>query len=173
MAGSHVEEGGEQVRGKDSGPSTQGRKDKSRDAISSLKGRFVRLKLGVADTKEGMDFLEQSMEKAVEDLKVQIQDLQEGMQSSSIHAVSHEEFVTFQDRVLSMLASLESRVEVLTKHEEKLRQEVAIYDSIVGSGYGHSRGTKGGGAKATHVQWETGCHGSRRILDGLQGKHVF
>ena len=127
MAGSHVEEGGEQVRGKDSGPSTRGRNDKSRDAISSLKGRFVRLELGVADTKEGMDLLEQSMEKAVEDLKVQIQDLQEGMQSSSIHVVSHEEFVTFQDRVLSMLASLESRVEVLTKHEEKLRQEVAIY----------------------------------------------
>ena len=30
MAGSHVEEGGEQVRGKDSGPSTRGRKDKYR-----------------------------------------------------------------------------------------------------------------------------------------------
>ena len=131
MAGSHVKEGGEQVRGKDSGPSTRGRKDKSRDAISSLKGRFVRLELGVADTKEGMDFLEQSMEKAVEDLKVQIQDLQEGMQSSSIHAVSHEEFVTFQDRVLSMLTSLESRVEILTKHEEKLRQEVAIYKTAL------------------------------------------
>ena len=131
MAGSHVEEGGEQVRGKDSGPSTWGRKDKSRDAISSLKGRFVRLELGVADTKEGKDLLEQSMEKAVEDLKVQIQDLQEGMQSSSIHAVSHEEFVTFQDRVLSMLSSLESRVEVLTKHEEKLRQEVAIYKTAL------------------------------------------
>ena len=131
MAGSHVEEGGEQVRGKDSGPSTRGRKDKSRDAISSLKGRFVRLELGVADTKEGMDLLEQSMEKVVEDLKVQIQDLQEGMQSSSIHAVSHEEFVTFQDRVLSMLASLESRVEVLTKHEEKLRQEVAIHKTAL------------------------------------------
>ena len=71
------------------------------------------------------------MEKVVEDLKVQIQDLQEGMQSSSIHAVSHEEFVTFQDRVLSMLASLESRVEVLTKHEEKLRQEVAIYKTAL------------------------------------------
>ena len=64
--------------GKDSGPSTWGRKDKSRVAISSLKGRFVRLELGVANTKEGMDFLEQSMEKAVEDLKVQIQDHQEG-----------------------------------------------------------------------------------------------
>ena len=78
-----------------------------------------------------MDLLEQSMGKAVEDLKVQIQDLQEGMQSSSIHAVSHEEFVTFQDRVLSMIASLESRVEVLTKHEEKLRQEVAIYETAL------------------------------------------
>ena len=131
MAGSHVEEGGEQVQGKDSGPSTRGRKNKSRDAISSLKGRFVRLELGVADTKEGMDLLEQSMEKAVEDLKVQIQHLQEGMQSSSIHAVSDEEFMTFQDRVLSMLASLESRVEVLTKHEEKLRQEVAIYKTAL------------------------------------------
>ena len=131
MAGSHVEEGGEQVRGKDSSPSTRGRKDKSCDVISSLKGRFVRLELGVADTKEGMDLLEQSMEKAVEDLKVQIQDLQEGMQSSSIHAVSHEDFMTFQDRVLSMLASLESRVEALTKHEEKLRQEVAIYKTAL------------------------------------------
>ena len=79
MAGSHVEEGCEQVRGKDSGPSTRGGKDKSRDAISSLEGRFVRLELGMADTKEGMDLMEQSMEKAVEDLKVQIQDLQEGM----------------------------------------------------------------------------------------------
>ena len=131
MAGSHVEEGGEQVRGKDSGPSTRSRKDKSRDAISSLEGRFVRLELGVADTKEGMDLLEQNMEKAVEDLKVQIQDLQEGMQSSSVHMVSHEEFMTFQDKVLSMLASLESRVEVLTKHEEELRQEVAIYKTAL------------------------------------------
>ena len=50
---------------------------------------------------------------------------------SSIHAVSHKEFMTFQDRVLSMLASLESRVEVLTKHEEKLRQEVAIYKTAL------------------------------------------
>ena len=121
MVGSHVEEGGEQVRGKDSGPSTWGRKDKSRDAISSLEGRIVRLELGVADPKEGMYLLEQSMLKVVEDLKVQIQDLQEGMQSSSVHALSHEEFMTFQDKVLSVLASLESRVEVLTKHEEELR----------------------------------------------------
>ena len=56
MASSHVEEGGEQVRGKDFGSSTRGRKDKSRDAISILEGQFVRLESGVADTKKGMDF---------------------------------------------------------------------------------------------------------------------
>ena len=106
MVGSHEEEVCEQVQGRDPGPSTRGKKDKSCDAISSLEGRFVGLELGVADTKEGMNLLEQSMEKVVEDLKVQIQDLQEGMQSSPIHAVSHEEFMTFQEKVLSVLASL-------------------------------------------------------------------
>ena len=127
MVGSHVEEVCEQVRGKDPGPSTRGRKVQSRDAISNLEGRFIRLELGAVDTKEGMNLLEQSMVKAVEDLKVQSQDFQEGMQSSLVHAMSHEEFMTFQDKVLSVLASLESRVVVLTKREEELRQEVAIY----------------------------------------------
>ena len=87
MADSHVEEGGEQVRGKDSGPSTRGRKDKSRDTISSLVGRFVKARVGCGRHQGGDGLLEQRMEKAVEDLKVQIQDLQEGMKSSSIHAV--------------------------------------------------------------------------------------
>ena len=39
--------------------------------------------------------------------------------------------MTFQDMVLGMVASLESRVEVLTKHEEKLRQEVDIYTTAL------------------------------------------
>ena len=81
----------------------------------------------MADTKAGMDLMEQSIEKAVEDLKVHIQDLQEGIQGSSVIVVSHEEFM----KVLDMLSSLESRVEVLTKHEEELRQEVAIYKIVV------------------------------------------
>ena len=36
----------------------------------ALRDDFVRLELGVADTKERMVLLEQSMEKVVEDLKV-------------------------------------------------------------------------------------------------------
>ena len=125
MASSHVKEVVEQVRGRDLDPPAKGRrkKDKPRDPLTSLDGRVTRLEVAMADTKEGMDLMEQSMEKAVEDLKVQIQDLQEGMHGSSVPVVSHEEFM----KVLDMLACLESRVEVLTKHEEKLRQEVAIY----------------------------------------------
>ena len=126
MASSQLEEIVEKVRERDVdpvAPKGRGKKDKSRDPIASLEGQVNRLEFAMADTKEGVDFMEQSMEKAVEDLKVQIQDLQEGMQGSPVPVVSHEEFV----KVVGMLSSLESRVEVLTKHEEELRQEVAIY----------------------------------------------
>ena len=129
MSSSHVEEVAEQVRGRDLDPPAKGRgkKDKSRDPLTSLDSRVTRLEIAMADTKEGVDLMEQSMEKAVEDLKVQIQDLQEGMHGSPVPVVSHEEFM----RVLDMLASLESRVEVLTKHEEELRQKVAIYEAAL------------------------------------------
>ena len=109
MSSSHVEEVAEQVRGRDLDPPIKGRgkKDKSRDPLTSLDSRVTRLEIAMADTKEGVDLMEQSMEMAVEDLKVQIQDLQEGMHGSSVPVVSHEELM----RVLDMLASLESRVD--------------------------------------------------------------
>ena len=130
MASSQIEGIVDQVRGRDVdpvAPKGRGKKDKSQDPMASLEGRVTRLEVAMADTKEGVDMMEQSMEKAVEDLKVQIQDLQEDMQGSPVPVVSHEEFT----RVLEMLASLESRVEVLTKHEEKLREEVAIYKTAL------------------------------------------
>ena len=55
------------------------------------------------------------------------------MQGSSVPLVLHEEFM----EVLNMLASLESRVEVLTKHEEELRGG-HLQDNTVGSSHGHS-----------------------------------
>ena len=130
MASSQLEEIVEQVRGRDVdpvAPKGRGKKDKSRDPIASLEGRVNRLEVAMEDTKEGVDFIEQSMEKVVEDLKVQIQDLQEGMQGSSVPVVSHEEFM----KVVDMISSLGLRVEVLTKHEEELRQEVAIYKTTL------------------------------------------
>ena len=130
MASSQVEGIVEQVRGRDVDPVAlkgRGKKDKSRDLILRLEGRVTRLEVAIADTKEGVDMVEQSMEKAVEDLKVQIQDLQESVQGSPVPVVSHEEFM----RVLDMLTSLESRVEVMTKNEEELRQEVAIYKTAL------------------------------------------
>ena len=124
-SGSHVEEVSKQFQGRDLAPSAKGRgkKDKSRDPLTSLDGRVTRLKVAMADTKEGMDLMEQSMEKAMENLRVQIEGLQEGMHGSLVPVVSHEEFM----KVVDMITSLESRVEILTKHEEELRQEVAIY----------------------------------------------
>ena len=125
MAGSYVEEVCEQVRRSDLDPPAKGRrkKDKSRDALMSLDGRVARMEVAMADTKEGLDLMEQSMEMVVEDPRVQIQDFQERMQGLSVPMVLHEEFM----KVLNMLARLESRVEALTKHEDELRQEVTIY----------------------------------------------
>ena len=129
MASSHVKEVPEQVRRRDLDPPTKGRgkKEKSRDPLTSLDSRVTRLEIAMADTKEGVDLMEQSMEKVMEDLKVQIQDLQEGMHGSPVPVGSHEEFM----RVLDMLTSLESRVEVLTKYEEEFRQEVTIYKTAL------------------------------------------
>ena len=51
-------------------------------------------------------------------LSGQIEDLQEGMQGSSVHAVSHKKFMAFQDKVLSVLTRLESRVNALRRNVE-------------------------------------------------------
>ena len=47
----------------------------------------------MADTWEGLDLIEQGMEKGLEDLKEQIQDLCEMVLVSQVQPVSHEEFV--------------------------------------------------------------------------------
>ena len=52
MAGSHVEEVADQVRGRDTDPVAlkgRGKKDKSRDPIASLEGRVNRLEVTMAD----------------------------------------------------------------------------------------------------------------------------
>ena len=104
MTDSHVEEVCEKVRGRDldSPAKGRGKKDKSHDTLTSLDGRVPRLDVAMTDNKEGMDLMEKSMEKAVKYLKVQIQNLQEGMQGSSIPVVLHAEFM----RVLNLLSSL-------------------------------------------------------------------
>ena len=72
----------------------------------------------MADTWEGLDLIEQCMEKGLEDLKEQIQDLCEMVLVSQVQPVSHEEFVSFQEKVLSMLDSIESRIEALATRME-------------------------------------------------------
>ena len=49
--------------------------------------------------------------------------------------MSHEEFVSFQGKVLSMLASMESRIEALAtrmeSRDQEVRQELVIYKAAV------------------------------------------
>ncbi|KAJ9682540.1 hypothetical protein PVL29_018458 [Vitis rotundifolia] len=137
MSGSNMDETSEQTRGRETEPTARGRgrKDKSRDAISNMEARLAKVELAMADTREGVDLIEQGMEKGLEDLKEQIQDLREGVLGSPVQPVSHEEFMSFQDKVMSMFASVESRMEALAARmearDQEIRQELAIYKAAV------------------------------------------
>ena len=74
MSGSNVEETSEQTRGKELEHTARGRgrKDKSRDALTNMEVRLAKVELAMADTHEGVDLIEQGMEKGLEDLKEQI-----------------------------------------------------------------------------------------------------
>ena len=127
MSGSNVEETSEQTRGREVEPTARGRgrgkKDTSRDVVANMEARLTKVELAMADTREGVDLIEQGMEKGLEDLREQIQDLLEGVLVSQVQPVSHEEFMSFQDKVMSMFASVESRMEALAVHMEARDQE--------------------------------------------------
>ena len=100
-----------------------------------MKARLAKMELAMADTQERVDLIEQGMEKGLEDLREHIQDLREGMLGSQVQSVSHEEFLSFQDKVMNMFANMKSRVEALATRMESLdqevRQELAIYKIVV------------------------------------------
>ncbi|RVX15013.1 hypothetical protein CK203_008030 [Vitis vinifera] len=116
MSGSNVEETSEQTRGRETEPTARGRgkKDKSRDAVANMEARHG----------EGL-----------RGSKGQIQDLRERVLVSQVQPVSHEEFVSFQGKVLSMLASMKSRIETLAtrmeSRDQEVKQELAIYKAAV------------------------------------------
>ena len=81
MSGSNVEETSEQTHGREIEPTMQGRgrKDKSRYVVGNMEVRLAKIELAMADTQERLDLIEQGMEKGLEDLREQIQDLREGV----------------------------------------------------------------------------------------------
>ncbi|KAL6326640.1 hypothetical protein AAG906_009766 [Vitis piasezkii] len=113
----------------------RGKKDTSRDVVANMEARLAKVELAMADTREGVDLIEQGMEKGLEDLREQIQDLREGVLGSQVQPVSHEEFMSFQGKVMSMFASVESRMEALATRmearDQEIRQELAIYKAAV------------------------------------------
>ena len=139
MSGSNMEESSEQTRGRETEPTARGRgrgkKDKSRDVVANMDARLAKVELAMTDTREELVLIEQGMEKGLEDLREQIQDLRERMLVSQVQLVSHEEFVSFQGKVLSMFASMKSRIEALAtrmdSRDQEVRQELAIYKAAV------------------------------------------
>ena len=113
MSGSNVDEISKQTCGRETEPTAwgKGKKDKSRDVVVNMEARLAKVELAMEDTREGLNLIEQGMEKSLEDLREQIQDLREGVLVSQVQPMSHEKFVSFQEKVLSMLASMESRIE--------------------------------------------------------------
>ena len=53
------------------------------------------MELAMTNTREGVDLIEQGMEKGLEDLREHIQDLHEGVLGLQVQSVSHEEFMSF------------------------------------------------------------------------------
>ena len=80
-----MEETSKQTRGRETEPTTRGRgkKDKSRHAIANMEARLAKVELVMSDTREGLDLIE-SMEKGLEDLREQIQDLREEVLISQV-----------------------------------------------------------------------------------------
>ncbi|KAL6310913.1 hypothetical protein AAG906_028065 [Vitis piasezkii] len=100
MSGSNVEETSEQTRGRETEPiAGGGRKDKSRDAVANMEARLAKVELAMATLERGA--------------------------SLTVFSRSHEEFVSFQGKVLSMLASMESRIEALATRMESRDEEEA------------------------------------------------
>ena len=85
MSGSNMEETSEQTRGREMEHTARGRgrKDKSRDALANMEARLAKVELVMSDTREGLDLIE-SMEKGLEDLREQIQDLRERVLGSQV-----------------------------------------------------------------------------------------
>ena len=54
---------------------------------------------------------------------------------SQVQPVLHEEFVSFREKVLSMFASMDSRMEALVtrmeSRDQEVRQELAIYKAAI------------------------------------------
>ena len=74
MSSSNVDETSEQTLRRETKPVAQGkgRKDKSHDALANMEARLAEVELAMANTQEGVDLIEQGMQKDLKDLREQI-----------------------------------------------------------------------------------------------------
>ena len=86
MLGSNVNETSEQTHGRatELAARGRGRKDKSCDALANMEARLTKVEIAMANTWEGVDLIEQDMEKGLKDIREHIKDLCEGVLVSQV-----------------------------------------------------------------------------------------
>ena len=86
MSGSNMDETSEQTHGRETEPAAwgKGKKAKSRDVVTNMEARLAKVERAMTDTQEGLDLIEQGMEKGMKDLRQQSQDLHEGRLVSQV-----------------------------------------------------------------------------------------
>ncbi|RVW89399.1 Oxysterol-binding protein-related protein 3C [Vitis vinifera] len=114
MSSSNMEEISEQTRGRETEPTARGRGKKDKSC----------------DAVSNMEARLAKMELAMADTR-------------EVQPVSHEEFVSFQGKVLSMLASMESRIEALaTRMESRDQEEASRVEVLKPHGFSGKRDAK-------------------------------
>ena len=117
---------GEEMRGREANPSTRkgrGGRSKSRDVLAALETTVVKVEVAVADVKERLDRVEQSMEELEGRVDDQVEELRGSMQS--IHEANTEawrqENLAFQAKVLETLSLMQAQMGELKKGLEETR----------------------------------------------------
>nr|CAN68732.1 hypothetical protein VITISV_024818 [Vitis vinifera] len=70
-----------------------------------MEARLAKVELAMADTREGLDLIEQGMEKGLEDLREKIQDLREGVGCQGVgqlRDVGYFEAIALNDEVIKV-----------------------------------------------------------------------
>ncbi|RVW89573.1 hypothetical protein CK203_043559 [Vitis vinifera] len=98
-----------------------------------MDARLAKMELAMANTRVGVDLIEQGMEKGLEDLREQIQDLCERVLGSQVQPVLHKEFMSFLDKVMTqVMATHEApRVEVPKPHTFSGKRDAKELDNFL------------------------------------------
>ncbi|GMQ12089.1 hypothetical protein CsSME_00054546 [Camellia sinensis var. sinensis] len=111
-------------------------KDKSRDILSAMETRVVKVEFAVADVKERLDRLEQGMDQLDGKVECQVDELLESVRDTirGNHESHKQESYDFEERILKAISQLQDQVHELKEGLEETRADWAMCKRAVASG---------------------------------------